>query len=59
MKIANGKIFRAEYVDNDKVVANTLVQTYINKSIYMSISNHDQLEIQIAETILIKLDTII
>ena len=32
MTITDGAVFRAECIDNDKVLANTLVQTYINKS---------------------------
>ncbi len=48
MKIADRTMLKVEYIDNDKVLANTLVQTYINKSIYMNVSNHDQLIIQIS-----------
>ena len=45
MKIADRTMLKVEYIDNDKVLANTLVQTYISRSIYINISNHDQLVI--------------
>ena len=43
MKIADETVFRAEKIDKDSVPANTLVQTYICKSIYSNISSRDQL----------------
>ncbi len=51
--MATLSVFRARYIDIGKILANNLVQTYISKSIYISISDHDQLVIQIAQPILI------